>query len=149
MEKIEWNNKAWKELTNEEIEEVFMLRAKVFVVEQNCAYQDIDSYDQKAIHVLGRKNNKIIAYCRAFDEGDFFNEASFGRALIEKKHRGKGIGHQLVVENLKIMQEKFKDKKIKISAQAHLSGFYQKHGFKPKGEEYLEDGIPHVAMYKN
>jgi len=149
MEEISWNNKPWKKLTNNEIEEIFILRGRVFVVEQNCAYQDADGYDQKAIHVLGRKKNKVIAYCRVFNEGDFYKEVSFGRALVEKKNRGKGHGHQLIKETLKVIQEKWKEKKIKISAQAHLSSFYQKHGFKTKGEEYLEDGIPHVAMYKN
>ncbi|MAU63469.1 MAG: GNAT family N-acetyltransferase [Flavobacteriaceae bacterium] len=149
MEKISWNNKLWNELSREEIEELFILRAKVFVVEQNCAYLDIDYHDQKAIHILGRINNKIITYSRAFNDGDFYKEASFGRALVVKKMRGKGFGNQLITETLRVMEEKWKNKKIKISAQAHLSLFYQNHGFKPKGEQYLEDGIPHVAMYKN
>ena len=149
MKEVQWNNKSWEKLTKEEIEEIFIIRSKVFVVEQNCVYQDIDNNDQKAIHVFGKNNNKIIAYSRAFNEGKFFKEASFGRALVDKKFRGKGIGTQLINETIRIMKEKWPNKKIKISAQAHLSKLYQKHGFKPKGEEYLEDGIPHVAMYKN
>ena len=149
MEKTHWNNKTWNELSKEELEEIFILRARVFVVEQACAYQDIDNHDQKAIHILGKQNNKIIAYCRAFNGGDFFKEASFGRALVDKKFRKKGLGNQLIKETLKAMKTQWQNKKIKISAQAHLSKLYQTHGFKPKGEEYLEDGIPHVAMYKN
>jgi ElaA protein len=149
LKEVQWNNKSWEKLTKEEIEEIFIIRSKVFVVEQNCVYQDIDNNDQKAIHVFGKKQNKIIAYSRAFNEGDFFKETSFGRALVDKKFRGKGIGTQLIKETLRIMKEKWPNKKIKISAQAHLSSLYKKHGFMSKGKEYLEDGIPHVAMYKN
>ena len=89
MKEVQWNNKSWEKLTKEEIEEIFIIRSKVFVVEQNCVYQDIDNNDQKAIHVFGKKQNKIIAYSRAFNEGDFFKETSFGRALVDKKFRGK------------------------------------------------------------
>ncbi len=149
MKKIHWNNKPWEELTKEEVEEIFIIRSNVFVVEQNCVYQDIDNRDQKAIHVFGKKNKKIIAYCRAFNDGDFFKEASFGRALVDKNFRGQDLGNQLIKETIRVMKKKWQSKKIKISAQAHLSKLYQKHGFKPKGAEYLEEGIPHLAMYLN
>ena len=138
-----WEIKEWSELSTKEVENIFSLRAEVFVVEQECAYQDIDGKDQKAKHVLGKKNNEIIAYARIFKSGDYFKEASFGRAVVKKTERGKGIGDELVVYSIKNIHEE----EIKISAQSYLKDFYGKHGFVAKGDEYLEDGIPHTAMY--
>ncbi len=138
-----WEIKEWSELSTKEVENVFSLRSEVFVVEQDCVYQDIDGKDQKAKHVLGIKNNEIIAYARIFKSGDYFKEASFGRAVVKKSERGKGIGDELVVNSIKNIP----DSLIKISAQSYLKGFYGKHGFVAKGKEYLEDGIPHTAMY--
>ena len=138
-----WEVKEWVELSTNEVENIFSLRSEVFVVEQDCVYQDIDGKDQKAKHVLGRKNNEIIAYARIFKPGDYFNEASFGRAVVKKSERGKGVGDELVINCL----ENIKEEDIKISAQSYLKGFYGKHGFKSEGKEYLEDGIPHTAMF--
>ena len=138
-----WEIKEWSELSTKEVENVFSLRSEVFVVEQDCVYQDIDGKDQKAKHVLGKKNNEIIAYARIFKSGDYFKEASFGRAVVKKSERGKGIGDELIVNSIK----NIKGNLIKISAQSYLKGFYVKHGFVAKGKEYLEDGIPHTAMY--
>ena len=138
-----WEVKEWTELSTREVENIFSLRSEVFVVEQDCVYQDIDGKDQIAKHVLGKKNNEIIAYARIFKPGDYFNEASFGRAVVKKSERGKGIGDELVINSLKNIP----DDEIKISAQSYLKDFYRKHGFIAKGEEYLEDGIPHTAMF--
>ena len=122
---------------------MFSLRSEVFIVEQDCVYQDIDGKDQKARHVLGKNNNEIIAYARIFKPGDYFEEASFGRAVVKKSERGKGIGDKLVINCLKNIPEN----EVKISAQSYLKGFYGKHDFVAKGDEYLEDGIPHTAMF--
>ena len=138
-----WKVKEWAELSTNEVENIFSLRSEVFVVEQDCVYQDIDGKDQKAKHVLGKKNNEIIAYARIFKPGDYFKEASFGRAVVKKTERGKGVGDELVLNCL----ENISEKQIKISAQSYLKGFYGKHGFKAEGKEYLEDGIPHTAMF--
>ena len=138
-----WEIKEWSELSTKEVENIFSLRSEVFVVEQDCVYQDIDGKDQKAKHVLGKKNNEVIAYSRIFKPGDYFEEASFGRAVVKKSERGKGIGDELVINSLKNIPEN----EIKISAQSYLKGFYGKHGFVVKGDEYLEDGIPHHAMH--
>ena len=138
-----WEIKEWSELSTKEVENIFSLRSEVFIVEQDCVYQDIDGKDQKAKHVLGKKNNEIIAYSRIFKSGDYFKEASFGRAVVKKSERGKGIGDELVINSIKNIPETI----IKISAQSYLKNFYGKHGFVAKGEEYLEDGIPHTAMY--
>ena len=138
-----WEVKEWAELSLNEVENIFSLRSEVFVVEQDCVYQDIDGKDQKAKHVLGKKNNEIVAYARIFKPGEYFKEASFGRAVVKKTERGKGVGDELVINCL----ENITEEKIKISAQSYLKYFYEKHGFVAKGDEYLEDGIPHRAMY--
>ena len=138
-----WEVKEWAELSPNEVENIFSLRSEVFVVEQDCVYQDIDGKDQKAKHVLGKKNNEIVAYARIFKPGEYFKEASFGRAVVKKTERGKGVGDELVKNCL----ENITEEEIKISAQSYLKGFYGKHGFKAEGKEYLEDGIPHTAMF--
>lgn len=144
---MRWEVKSWKELSIEEMEDVFTLRSEVFVVEQGCVYQDIDGKDRQAKHVLGKEGKELIAYSRIFEPGDYFKEASFGRAVVKKNKRGKGFGDELVKETLKAMRKVWPKTKAKISAQAHLSVFYNKHGFKSKGEKYLEDGILHVKMF--
>ena len=144
--KIEWVKKKWSEVSSEELYSVLRLRSEVFVVEQNCVYQDIDNKDQTAIHLLGYINKELIAYSRLFNEGDYFKETSFGRAIIKKEKRGQGYGNELVKESLKTIKNYYGNKKVKISAQAHLKTFYSKHAFIAKGKEYLEDGIPHVSM---
>ena len=138
-----WEVKEWTELSTGEVENIFSLRSEVFVVEQDCVYQDIDGKDQKAKHVLGKKNGEIVAYARIFKPGEYFKEASFGRAVVKKTERGKGVGDELVINCL----ENINEEEIKISAQSYLKGFYGKHGFKAEGNEYLEDGIPHTAMF--
>ena len=138
-----WEVKEWAELSTNEVENIFSLRSEVFVVEQDCVYQDIDGKDQKAKHVLGKKDGEIVAYARIFKPGEYFKEASFGRAVVKKTERGKGVGDELVINCL----ENITEEEIKISAQSYLKNFYGKHGFVAKGEEYLEDGIPHTAMY--
>ena len=139
-----WEVKEWAELSSNEVENIFSLRSEVFVVEQDCVYQDIDGKDQKAKHVLGKKNNEIVAYARIFKPGEYFKEASFGRAVVKKTERGKGVGDELVINCL----ENITEEEIKISAQSYLKGFYGKHGFKAEGNEYLEDGILHTAMFR-
>ena len=144
--KIEWVKKKWSEVSLEELYSVLRLRSEIFVVEQDCVYQDIDNKDQIAIHLLGYINKELIAYSRLFNEGDYFKETSFGRAIIKKEKRGQGYGDELVKESLKTIKNYYGNKKVKISAQAHLKTFYSKHAFIAKGKEYLEDGIPHVSM---
>ena len=147
--KISWKIKTWEQLKTKELYSILKLRSKVFVVEQNCVYQDIDDKDKLAIHVFGFVEGKIIAYSRLFNKKEYFKETSFGRAVVELTNRGKGIGDMLVEKSLLTIKEKYKEQKVKISAQAHLVNFYKKHGFKTIGKEYLEDGIPHIAMLVN
>ena len=119
-----WVKKKWTEISLKELYGILRLRSEVFVVEQDCVYQDIDNKDQQAIHLLGYINNELIAYSRIFNEGNYFKETSFGRAIIKKEKRGLGIGDDLVKESLKIIKKEYGNKKVKISAQAHLKVLY-------------------------
>ncbi|WP_199185061.1 GNAT family N-acetyltransferase [Aquimarina sp. I32.4] len=143
---IKFRVKRFQELTTEELYKILRLRAEVFVVEQDCVYQDIDNKDQKALHVIGHKNDDIIAYTRIFDGGDYFDIPSIGRVLVSKKERKYGYGHDLIKESIIAIKTHFENQKVKISAQTYLQKFYESHGFKMIGKEYLEDGIPHIAM---
>ena len=138
--------KPWKKLSREQITDIFSLRSEVFIVEQECPYQDVDGKDETADHVMLRVDNELVGYTRVFPENTYFKEASFGRAVVKKTHRGEGYGHLLVDKSLEYLKSK-KQSSIKISAQSYLKDFYSSHGFMAKGEEYMEDGIPHTAMY--
>lgn len=140
--------KTFEELTIHELYEVLALRAEVFVVEQDCVYQDIDGKDQKAIHVLGYKNEKLVAYTRCFDQGIYFEEASIGRVIVKQNERKYGYGHNIMKASIVEIEDRFKVTTIKISAQQYLTKFYESHQFKQIGEGYLEDGIPHIAMIR-
>ena len=138
--------KPWNELSRKEINDIFSLRSEVFIVEQECAYQDVDGKDKQAAHVLLHIDNELVGYTRVFPENTYFKEASFGRAVVKKIHRGEGYGHLIVDKALEHLK-KNKQSPIKISAQSYLKKFYLSHGFIPKGDEYLEDNIPHIAMF--
>jgi len=141
--------KYFKELTNKELYEILQLRSEVFVVEQDCVYQDIDGKDKKALHVLGIKNKTLVAYTRVFGPSDYFKESSIGRVVVAKKERQHKYGYKIMKASIEAIQEYFSTSSIKVSAQVYLKSFYNNLGFKAVGEEYLEDGIPHVAMIKN
>ena len=141
--------KPFTELTTNELYEILQLRSEVFVVEQDCVYQDVDFKDQKALHVIGTKNNKIVAYTRIFKPGDYFTQASIGRVVVAKNERKFGYGHIIFDYSIEAILEFFKETVIKISAQKYLKNFYESHHFKQVGEEYLEDNIPHIAMIKD
>ena len=138
--------KPWNELSRKEINDIFSLRSEVFIVEQDCAYQDVDGKDDKADHILLSIDEELVGYARVFNENIYFKEASFGRAVVRKKDRGEGYGHLIVDKSLEHLKLK-KQSPIKISAQSYLKEFYASHGFVAKGDEYMEDGIPHIAMY--
>ncbi|MEW7289578.1 GNAT family N-acetyltransferase [Aquimarina sp. 2304DJ70-9] len=145
---VRFEVKRFKDISALELYKILRLRAEVFVVEQDCVYQDIDDKDQKAIHVIGYKNNEVIAYTRLFNAGDYFENASIGRVVVSKPERQYGYGHDLIKESIKAIKDLYKTNTIKISAQTYLKRFYESHGFTQTGEEYLEDGIPHIAMIK-
>ena len=140
---IKWKEKKFKELTNKELYEILQLRSKIFVVEQNCVYNDLDNLDYEANHVYGCLEKNIIGYSRIIDKNE---SIIIGRIIVEKKFRKKGIGEKLVKKSITIAKKKIGKKTILISAQKQWDSFYKKLNFKCTGKEYLEDGIPHQQM---
>ncbi|MAU14678.1 MAG: GNAT family N-acetyltransferase [Muricauda sp.] len=140
--------KTFDQLTTEELYHILRLRSEVFVVEQDCVYQDVDNKDQKALHVIGVKNDEIVAYTRIFKPGDYFENVSIGRVVVRHDQRKYGLGKQIMQASLATIDERFPNKPIEISAQTYLLQFYTDLGFNAFGEEYLEDGIPHRRMLK-
>jgi len=140
--------KKFNDLSTIELYEILQLRSKVFVVEQDCVYQDIDGNDQKALHIIGTIENKIIAYTRCCRPGDYFREASIGRVVVKESQRKFKRGNQIMNNSIKAIKDHYKTNTIKISAQCYLNKFYTNLQFKPIGEKYLEDGIPHIYMIR-
>lgn len=146
---LDFKIKTFQELTTQELYDILQLRSEVFVVEQNCVYQDLDGKDQKALHVMGFKQQKLVAYTRLFNAGLYFDEASIGRVIVAKSERQHSYGYDVMKVSIEAIKTYYNQSKIKLSAQCYLKKFYNNLGFHEVGEEYLEDGIPHVAMLKN
>lgn len=138
--------KPYSKLTVDELYEVLKLRSAIFVVEQNCVYQDIDDKDKKAWHVLGYEGEQLKAYARIIPAGISYKEASIGRVVVAGDYRGKNAGKELMKEAIKNTFEAFKTNEIVISAQHYLLKFYNDLGFKEEGNIYPEDDIPHIKM---
>lgn len=143
---LEIKVKTFQELTTKELYNLLQLRSEVFVVEQDCVYQDIDGKDEKALHVIGYKSDKIVAYTRLFKPGDYFNLSSIGRVVVDKNERQYKYGYNIMEASIKAIEEHYNKTEIKISAQCYLKRFYNNLNFFEIGEEYLEDGIPHIGM---
>ena len=136
--------KKFEELSADELYDILAARAEVFVVEQNCAYQDLDGIDKDAYHVYFKEDGKIMAYLRVIDKEKRLDEVSIGRVISLK--RRCGLGSALMKEGLRVAKEKFGADKVKIGAQLYAKPFYEGVGFKQVSGEYLEDGIPHIYM---
>ena len=137
--------KKFDELTVTELYDILKLRAAVFILEQNCLYQDLDEKDKHAYHVYLTDNNNIQAYARVLDIGVSYADAtSIGRIISAE--RGKGLGSQIVKASIQVAKDKYGPNKIKIAAQSYAKVFYEKEGFVVCSDEFLEDGIPHVEM---
>jgi len=143
---IEWKIRRFEALSVKEMYSVLQLRSKVFIVEQNCIYQDVDGKDYKALHLIGEYDGKIVAYARLFKSGDYFENASIGRVVIDFDYRDKKWGYDLMREAITGIQHHFGETKITISAQLYLQQFYENNGFVKTSEMYLEDDIPHIEM---
>ena len=145
---MEWYQKTFDELTNAELYSLLRLRAEVFVVEQEAAYQDVDNKDQKALHLFAVDKSEVIAYTRMFRAGDYFEEASIGRVVVKPTYRGLELGHELMKKATHFMDNNHYGS-IHISAQKYLQKFYEGYGFKKVTELYLEDGLPHIGMKRD
>jgi len=140
--------KSFQDLTNQELYKILQLRTEVFVVEQDCVYQDMDGKDIKALHVMGFNKNELMAYTRIFKAGDYMDYASIGRVVVEKSGRQGGYGKEIMLASMKAIKDNFNTTIIHLSAQTYLQKFYNELGFTSVGETYLEDDIPHILMVK-
>lgn len=143
---LQWEIKRFEKLSLNELYQILHLRSEVFVVEQNCVYQDIDGKDQKALHLFGISEENIIAYARLFKPKDYFEKASIGRVVVGVNSRNKKLGHILMRESIEGIRKHFGENEITISAQLYLKNFYESHGFVQTSQMYLEDDIPHIEM---
>lgn len=146
---LSWSVKALEDIPALELYALLKLRADVFIIEQDCIYPDMDDKDQQALHVIGSKDGEVIAYTRIFNKGGYFEKASLGRVAVKKSERRYKYGHELIRQSIIAIEANYGVQPIKISAQQYLIKFYESHGFKPVGEGYLEDGIPHIGMLRD
>ncbi len=143
---LNWIFKPFEGLTTNELYAFLQLRSEVFVVEQNCVYQDIDNKDRKSFHLMAWYDDDLVAYTRLVPPGVSFNEASIGRVITAPKYRVLGIGIELMEKSIHHTLQSYATNKIRIGAQLYLKKFYEGFGFIAQGEEFLEDGIPHIEM---
>ena len=143
-----WQVTEFERLPNTQLYALLRLRQEVFCVEQNCIYLDMDNLDQQATHMLCWRDSQLMAYLRALPPGLCFPESSLGRIVVASAARGTKLGHELVQRGIQFNVEKWPDSNIQIGAQAHLSDFYGGLGFETVGDEYMEDGIPHIHMIR-
>ena len=142
---LSFHKKRFDELTTQELYELLRIRTDVFVVEQNCVYQDMDYDDQAAIHLwLTDEAERIVALCRVCPAGTHMEEVSIGRVITTE--RGKGYGKQIMLAGIEAAKEHFEAKLIEIEAQDYAKGFYEQVGFRQSSEPFILDGIPHIKM---
>lgn len=148
--KISWTVKSFEELSNKELYAILKLRAEVFVVEQNCAYQDLDGKDGGSYHLMGvNEENKLIAYSRLLSPKVSYKEISIGRVVTSPAFRKKGVGKQLMEKSIEEIHKLYGKHPIRIGAQRYLKNFYENFNFVQTSDEYLEDSIPHIEMLKS
>lgn len=144
---MNWIVKTYEELSKEELYNLLQLRIEVFVIEQDCPYQDVDGKDQKSIHVwTNNEEGKPTAYLRIVAPGVSYSNPSIGRVLTKETERKGGLGRKLMEEGIRVCKKHYPNKTIRISAQEYLLDFYTSLGFVKVGDMYLEDDIPHIEM---
>jgi len=143
-----WYCKEFNELSVSELYAIMKLRNEVFVVEQDCVYQDADDKDQGSFHYQGWLNEKLVAYTRILPPGLAFPEPSIGRVVTHPDSRMLGLGRELMLRTIEETIKLFGNIPIRIGAQVYLQKFYSSLGFQPSGEVYLEDNIPHIEMVR-
>jgi ElaA protein len=143
---MKWILKKFEELTSQELYAIMQLRNEVFVVEQNCVYQDADNKDQSSYHFMGWRNDILHAYTRILPPGIAYTYPSIGRVVTSPAARGGGIGRELMQQSIAEANKLFGNSPIKIGAQLYLQKFYTRLGFQKTSDIYLEDGIEHIEM---
>jgi ElaA protein len=146
---IQWLLKKFEELTPYQIYTILQLRNEVFVIEQNCVFQDADDKDQNSFHLMGSYNNKLVAYTRLVPPGEIYEQPSIGRVVTSSSVRGSGVGKELMQQSINAVHRLFGIQPIKIGAQLYLKKFYASLGFEQTSNVYLEDGIEHIYMIKS
>lgn len=145
---LNWTLKKFEDLSSHELYKIMQLRNEVFVVEQNCVYQDADNKDIQSWHFMGWQQDKLVAYTRLLPPGLCYTEASIGRVVTSPSARGEGIGSELMIQSIEQVKKMFGIVSIKIGAQLYLQKFYTSLGFQQTSEIYLEDGIEHIEMVR-
>ena len=146
---ISWQCKLFSELTGDEVYKILQLRSEIFVVEQNCVYQDCDNKDHEAFHLIAWEDDRLIAYARLLKAGISYPDAvSIGRVCVSASSRRKNLGKLLMRKSIEETYRLFGNIHIKISAQLYLKRFYESFSFVQHGHIYLEDGIEHIMMKK-
>ncbi len=143
---LTWNFNSFDQLTVRELYAILRLRNEVFVVEQNCVYQDADNIDKISFHLTGWDDGTLAAYCRLIPPGVSFSDASIGRVVTSPSYRKTGAGRELMKLGIGFTLERFHCNNITISAQLYLQKFYESLGFVKISSPYLEDNIPHIKM---
>lgn len=145
---MQWQCLSFNQLSTDQLYDLIKLRVDIFVVEQNCPYHDLDNHDRKGgtHHLLGYKNDELVAYLRLLPAGTTYDNVSMGRVATSASARGTGIGHQLLIQGLEHAESLWPKQDIDIGAQEHLQAYYKQHGFNAISAMYLEDDIPHVDM---
>ncbi|HSH27599.1 MAG TPA: GNAT family N-acetyltransferase [Wenzhouxiangella sp.] len=146
---VAWRVERFEELSIEQLYAILAARVAVFVVEQDCPYQDLDGLDGCGVHVSAWTGETLRAYARVLPPGKRFAEPSIGRVLTTRAARGTGLGRELMRRSIAAAASAWPGKALRISAQQHLERFYRELGFETVSEPYPEDGIPHVEMYKS
>ena len=148
MVNLVWKCKSFGELNSHELYTIMRLRNEVFIVEQNCVYQDADNKDQRSFHLMGWAGNDLAAYARLVPKGVSFSNISIGRVITSPAYRCKGAGKALMQQAIRQCNQIFGEQPIKIGAQLYLKKFYEGFGFVQASEVYDEDGISHIEMLK-
>lgn len=143
---MEYKIRTFDELSNRELYSILRLRSEIFVVEQNCVYQDLDNKDLNAYHLMAVENGELIGYLRILNKGVSYKEASIGRVVVKKEYRRKKLGLEIINKGIDFIINTLQEKEVRISAQVYAKNLYKKAGFVEVSEEYLEDDIPHVEM---
>lgn len=142
-----WKVKKYQDLSLDEFHDLVSLRIEVFVVEQDCPYQELDGKDKTAHHLFCLDDKgSILATSRILGPGISYPEVSIGRVVVAESARGKGVAHEMMNKSKEFVLKEYGDAAIRISAQEYLESYYSSHGFKFTGKKYLEDGIPHMEM---
>ena len=143
---MEWKIKKFNQLSTLELYDILKAREEIFIIEQECLYDDIDSKDLDAVHIFSMEEGQVVCYLRILGKGVRFDEVSIGRVMTRPAYRRKGYGEQIMKRAIQYIEEIMEEGEIRISAQTYLKNFYENVGFKVVSDVYLEDGLDHYEM---